>query len=77
MFMIYSVCTLTSPYLDEYFSDFCGVLIETILSLCIAIAFTVIARINLTVEAKLEVNVKTIIRTICVVGGAALLGRSW
>ena len=70
-------CTLISPYLGEHFSGSRGILIEAVLSLCVAVALTVIAKIEFAVKANLEVNMKTIVRVICVVGGAALLGRSW
>jgi hypothetical protein len=70
-------CTLTSPYLGEYFSGSRGILIEAMLSFCIAMAVTVVAKIDLIVKANLEVNMKTIARVICVGGGTALLGRSF
>ena len=43
----------------------------------IVIAVTAVANIGLIVKAKLEVNMKTIVRVLCVVGGTALLGRSY
>jgi hypothetical protein len=77
MFIIYCFYTLTSPYVGKYFSGSCGILAEAMLSFFIALTVTVNANISLNVKAKLESNMKIIGRAICVVGGAALLGRSW
>ena len=46
------------------------------LYLYIAATANVSAIIALNVKAKMEVDMKTIVKAICVVGGAALLGRS-
>ena len=68
---------LTSPYVGEHFTGLRGILIEAMLSFLIVIAVTAVANIGLIVKAKLEVNMKTIVRVLCVVGGTALLGRSY
>ena len=46
------------------------------LYLLIAATINVSANVVISLTAKMEVNMKTISKVICVVGGAALLGRS-
>lgn len=73
--MIYCFRTLIGPYLGKFFAGSSGFLIESMLFLYITATLMVAVNIIVSVTINLEVNMKTIIRTVSVVGGAAFLGR--
>jgi hypothetical protein len=53
-----------------------GFPIEVVLYLFFAMVIKLTIKGALSITAKMEVNMETIIKTMCVVGGVALLGRS-